>query len=187
MSSQACASEDANTNCTTISSTDMPQQFTDALSKTIPWFDNAVIVTTGGVTIFHPKKDGDKTFYLDAGEQTVSREGSDFSFHKNNSDGVDDSVHVWDRDNNGSYEYLSYTYYDGNKEPLGKVIDFQRDGQLDMKIQFKSHSRSIWFKETWHPLHEKNNNEYINIDGHFVPVKYVGGRYVTKIKGVGDK
>lgn len=158
---------------------DMPDEHKAAYLKAFPMFSKPTMFTSGQLTLMY-EPDNKETFYASASRVVFASEDNLYSISRITNTDSDDSIRLRDKEKNGSFTHLSYTYLNSDGKPMGIAIDFTRDGQIDMRIDEVNMSREIWYRGQWHILNEYDKGEYVVIDGKKVLITLANGKYVKK-------
>jgi hypothetical protein len=77
---------------------------------------------------------------------------------------------------------LSYWSLDENGKRLFKFVDFEMDGQLDMKLAADGSDQAwVWFEGSWLRL-IKEGGLYVEVNGEKIPISRQGAQWVTKLQ-----
>jgi len=87
---------------------------------------------------------------------------------------------VNDRDGDGRIDVLTYAVLDEGGERVLDVIDYEADGQADVRLNFKEAVFEIWHQERWRRVDERDGRRYIVVDGTEVPVETRDNRWIVR-------
>jgi hypothetical protein len=85
-----------------------------------------------------------------------------------------------DRDGDGRIDILTYSVVDENGEHLLDVIDYDADGQADLRLNSRDASSEIWHEDRWYPVEERDGSRGIVVDGEFLEIRNIGNRPVVQ-------
>ena len=88
-------------------------------------------------------------------------------------------VTVGDRNGDGLVDMLTYAVLDENGQAVLDVVDYEADGQADMRINFKEHYFEIWHIDRWYRTESRDGRRGIVIDGEFVELQRGENRWVV--------
>ena len=86
---------------------------------------------------------------------------------------------VGDSDGDGALDGLSYATVDKDGKVILEVIDYEADGQADMRIHFVDHYSELWHADRWYRVENREGRRGIVLDGVFVEVKRENNRLVV--------
>lgn len=86
---------------------------------------------------------------------------------------------VGDSDGDGALDGLSYATVDKDGKAILEVIDYEADGQADMRIHFVDHYSELWHADRWYRVENREGRRGIMLDGVFVEVKRENNRLVV--------
>ena len=88
-------------------------------------------------------------------------------------------VSIGDRNGDGRIDILTYAVLDENGKAVLDVVDYEADGQPDMRIDFKDHYFEIWHIDRWYRTEVRDGRRGIVIDGEFVELQRGDNRWVV--------
>lgn len=86
---------------------------------------------------------------------------------------------VGDADGDGALDGLSYAKVDKDGKAILEVIDYEADGQPDMRIHFVDHYSELWHADRWYRVENREGRRGIVLDGVFVELKREDNRLVV--------
>jgi hypothetical protein len=78
---------------------------------------------------------------------------------------------VGDADGDGRIDTLSYSVFDVRNERILEVIDYEADGQPDMRVHLREGYFEIWQVDRWFRVETRDDRPGIVINGRFVPLQ----------------
>jgi hypothetical protein len=84
-----------------------------------------------------------------------------------------------DRDGDGRIDVLEYYVVDEKGEPVMSVVDYEADGQWDMRIHYKEHYFEIWYGDRWYRVEKRGDRPGIVVAGAFVALEKSDNRWVV--------
>jgi hypothetical protein len=88
-------------------------------------------------------------------------------------------VSIGDRNGDGLVDILTYAVLDENGQVVLDVVDYEADGQPDMRINFRDHYFEIWHIERWYRTEVREGRRGIVIDGEFVELQRGENRWIV--------
>lgn len=88
-------------------------------------------------------------------------------------------VTVGDRNGDGRIDVLTYSVLDENGKAVLDVVDYEADGQADMRVNFRDHYFEIWHIDRWYRTESRDGRRGIVIDGEFVELKRGDNRWIV--------
>jgi hypothetical protein len=88
-------------------------------------------------------------------------------------------VSIGDRDGDGLVDILTYAVLDKNGEAILDVVDYEADGQPDMRVNFQDHYFELWHIDRWYRTEVRDGRRGIVIDGEFVELKRGDNRWLV--------
>ena len=88
-------------------------------------------------------------------------------------------VTVGDRNGDGLVDILTYAVLDENGQAVLDVVDYEADGQPDMRINFRDHYFEIWHIDRWYRTESRDGRRGIVVDGEFVELQRGENRWVV--------
>ena len=88
-------------------------------------------------------------------------------------------VTVGDRDGDGLVDILTYAVLDETGEIVLDVVDYEADGQPDMRVNFKEHYFELWHIDRWYRTESRDGRRGIVVDGEFVELQRGENRWVV--------
>jgi hypothetical protein len=84
---------------------------------------------------------------------------------------------VGKRDSQGRLDSLRYTVVDDAGNPQLEVIDYEMDGQADVRMHYGSPSYAeVWYADRWFRVQRNGNAHGVYVNGQFRRVRSEGGR-----------
>ena len=87
---------------------------------------------------------------------------------------------VGDRDGDGRIDMLTYTVFDQDGEQVMDVIDYEADGQADIRHHFGKGYYDIWYGDRWYATESQDGRRGIVVDGEFRVIAVVDNRPVVQ-------
>lgn len=84
-----------------------------------------------------------------------------------------------DADGDGRIDVLTYAVLDENGKAVLDVVDYEADGQPDMRLHFKDGYSEIWHAERWHRIEAREGRRGIVVDGAFVELQRRDNRFIV--------
>jgi hypothetical protein len=84
-----------------------------------------------------------------------------------------------DNDGDGTLDFITYTVVDGNGDAVLEVVDYEADGQADMRMHFKEGKWELWHADRWHVVEKRDGVSGLVLNGRFSPLRKEGNRYVA--------
>lgn len=97
-------------------------------------------------------------------------------FHRKNGTPM---VSIADRNGDGLVDILTYAVLDENGEVVLDVVDYEADGQADMRVNFKDHYFELWHIDRWYRTEVRDGRRGIVIDGEFVELQRGDNRWIV--------
>lgn len=88
-------------------------------------------------------------------------------------------VSIADRNGDGLIDVLTYAVIDESGEIVLDVVDYEADGQPDMRINFKDHYFELWHVDRWYRTEVRDGRRGIVIDGEFVELRRGDNRWLV--------
>ena len=86
---------------------------------------------------------------------------------------------IADRNGDGIIDILTYAVLDENGEIVLDVVDYEADGQPDMRVNFKDHYFELWHVDRWYRTEVRDGRRGIVIDGEFVELRRGDNRWLV--------
>lgn len=86
---------------------------------------------------------------------------------------------VADGNNDGRIDSLEYSVLGIDGETLLTVVDYEADGQSDLRISFENGYFEIWHIDRWYRAETRNGRPGIVIEGEFVELKRGDNRWIV--------
>lgn len=86
---------------------------------------------------------------------------------------------VGDSDGDGALDGLTYSKVDKNGTVLLDVIDYEADGQPDMRISFADRYTELWHADRWYRVENQEGRRGIVLNGAFVELKRENNRLIV--------
>jgi len=155
-----------------------------AMKQPFPWLENAQSAQMGPYRIYRPNEPENTDIWVVGPDPSKV-----VSINKNRVTVVVDTagVGIEDRNGDGVYEVIDYETIDSNGKVTGTVYDWDRDGVLDLKIEF-SGSQEIPPKvyvniaKQWHLLTKKDGRIWATVNDQTIEVKKDGPKYVPVLQ-----
>jgi hypothetical protein len=88
-------------------------------------------------------------------------------------------VSASDQDGDGRIDILTYGIVDEDGEHLLDVIDYEADGQADLRMNFRENYFELWHDERWHRGVVRDGVRGVVVDGEFQPVERSDKRLIV--------
>ena len=88
-------------------------------------------------------------------------------------------LNVGDADGDGALDGLSYAKVDKDGKAILEVIDYEADGQPDMRIHFVDHYSELWHADRWYRVETREARPGIVMNDVFVELTREGNRLVV--------
>jgi hypothetical protein len=85
-----------------------------------------------------------------------------------------------DQNGDGSIDILTYGVIDENGKHILDVIDYEADGQADLRLNFSEGYFEIWHNERWHRAENRDGERGIVVDGSFREIHNIDNRPVVQ-------
>ncbi|HSC14873.1 MAG TPA: hypothetical protein VLI71_07125 [Gammaproteobacteria bacterium] len=105
-----------------------------------------------------------------------SQGGSTGVYHR---DSGQPMLGTWDADGDGRLDGVQYWTMDENGKARLTVIDYEADGQLDLRMHFDEVYTEIWHIDRWHRIEKRGNQRGVMLDGEFVELERQDNRLVV--------
>jgi hypothetical protein len=86
---------------------------------------------------------------------------------------------VGDRNGDGRLDILTYGVVDEDGNAILDVVDYEADGQPDMRIHFVERYFEIWHVDRWYRTELRDGRRGIVVDGEFVELRNTDNRWVV--------
>jgi hypothetical protein len=86
---------------------------------------------------------------------------------------------VSDRDGDGRLDILAYGVVDEEGNAILDVVDYEADGQPDMRIHFMEHYFEIWHVDRWYRTEIRDGRRGIVVEDEFVELRKTDNRWVV--------
>jgi hypothetical protein len=83
---------------------------------------------------------------------------------------------VADQSGDGRLDILSYSVIGKDGKAIREVVDYDADGQANVRLHFDERRAEIWHKERWHDIEERDGRRGISVDGDFKEIESAGNR-----------
>jgi hypothetical protein len=85
-----------------------------------------------------------------------------------------------DENGDGLIDLIAYTVLDESGERnMLEVIDYEADGQADMRLNFAEGYFEIWHDERWRRTEQRDGQRGIVVDGDFIELEMVNNRWIV--------
>ncbi len=84
-----------------------------------------------------------------------------------------------DSDGDGSLDLLTYSKVDKDGKVLLDVIDYEADGQPDLRIKFAEQYAELWHVDRWYRVEKREGRRGIVLNGVFVELKRESNRFIV--------
>lgn len=88
-------------------------------------------------------------------------------------------VSISDRNGDGRIDILTYAVLDESGQAILDVVDYEADGQPDVRINFRDHHFEIWHVDRWYRAETRDGRRGIVVDGEFVELQRGENRWVV--------
>lgn len=85
-----------------------------------------------------------------------------------------------DQDGDGRIDILTYGVLDENNERVLEVIDYEADGQADVRLNFRDGFYEIWHEDRWYRSETRDGRRGIVVEGEFREVRNVDNRLTVQ-------
>ena len=102
--------------------------------------------------------------------------GSMGAFHRSSGEPL---FGAWDSDGDGRLDGVEYSTVDENGKARIHVIDYEADGQLDLRLHFDEGYNEIWHVDRWYRIEKRGDQRGVILDGEFVELEKQGNRLVV--------
>jgi len=149
------------------------------------WIKKAKICDLGFYKIAAPSDGRSNTFFIwtEKGPFLIFEDGFGLNLFSPQLQGDSSEVllTLQDRDKNGLFHKISYKTLDDKGLLSGEVVDFNMDGQPDLKLLLTGDKKAeIWLNGRWHDLGIKDGQKGVYEDKEFRPVYFEGGKWQLK-------
>jgi hypothetical protein len=86
---------------------------------------------------------------------------------------------VSDSDGDGALDGLTYSRVDEDGEIVLTVIDYEADGQPDLRLNFADRYNELWYVDRWYRLEKRGDRQGIVVDGEFAEIRRENNRFVV--------
>ena len=114
---------------------------------------------------------------VEKGRDGMSRGGGVALFHRKTGQPM---LVAGDRDGDGRIDVVEYDVLDETGEIAMSVVDYEADGQPDMRVNFKEHYFEIWSVDRWYRVEKRDGRQGIVVNGDFVELEKRGERLVPR-------
>jgi hypothetical protein len=76
-----------------------------------------------------------------------------------------------DSNGDGALDFIQYSTVDASGKPLVQVMDYDANGQADLRIQFVDGYFEIWHRDRWYRAETREGKRGIVLDGRFVELR----------------
>ncbi len=83
---------------------------------------------------------------------------------------------VADQSGDGRIDLLSYSVVGDDGQTIREIVDYDADGQANLRVHFDQGYAEIWHLDAWHRIENRNGERGIVVDGEFKPVANVDNR-----------
>ena len=102
-----------------------------------------------------------------------SQGGSTGAYHR---DSGKPMLIAWDSDGDGRLNGVEYSTMDENGNPLVTVIDYEADGQLDLRMHLADNYSEIWHVDRWYRIEKLGSRRGVMLNGEFVDLEHRDNR-----------
>ena len=88
-------------------------------------------------------------------------------------------VSIGDRNGDGLVDILTYAVLDESGQAVLDVVDYEADGQPDMRVYFRDHYFEMWHIDRWYRTEVRDGRRGIVIDGEFVELQRGDNRWLV--------
>jgi hypothetical protein len=114
---------------------------------------------------------------IEKGRAKSSEGGGVAIFHR---DAGTPMLSVGDRDGDGRIDVLTYGVVDEHGKSVLDVIDYEADGQADVRMNFREGFFEIWHMDRWYRAEERDGRRGIVVDGEFREVRGIDNRLTVQ-------
>lgn len=105
-----------------------------------------------------------------------SQGGSTGVYHR---DSGEQMFGAWDSDGDGRLDGVQYSTMDESGKTRVTVIDYEADGQLDLRMHSDEGYAEIWHVDRWYRIEKRGDQRGVMLDGEFVELERQGNRRVV--------
>ena len=87
---------------------------------------------------------------------------------------------VGDKNGDGRIDVLSYSVVGEDGQTIREVVDYDADGQANLRIHFDEGYAEIWHLDRWNRIEERNGQRGIVFDGEFKEVENIENRLLVQ-------
>jgi hypothetical protein len=85
-----------------------------------------------------------------------------------------------DQDGDGRIDILTYGVFDENGEHVLEIIDYEADGQADVKIHFGQGFYEVWHIDRWYRAENRDGIRGIIVGGDFREIRNIDNRLTVQ-------
>jgi hypothetical protein len=86
---------------------------------------------------------------------------------------------IGDTDGDGRIDVLTYSVFDASGAYIIEVVDYEADGQADMRLHLKEKFFEIWHADRWRRVEVRGEKRGIVIDGKFIELQRGKNRWLV--------
>ena len=86
---------------------------------------------------------------------------------------------VGDTNGDGALDALTYSKVDEHGERLLDVVDYEADGQPDLRINLTERYSEVWHVDRWYRIEDRYGRRGISLNGAFVELRRENNRFVV--------
>jgi hypothetical protein len=88
-------------------------------------------------------------------------------------------VSLGDRNGDGAVDILTYSVLDENGAAVLDIVDYEADGQPDMRMNFEEHYSELWHIDRWYRTELRDGRRGIVVGGEFVELRRGDDRWIV--------
>jgi hypothetical protein len=116
---------------------------------------------------------------VEKGREGISKGGGVLIAHRDSGKPL---LTAGDTDGDGRIDVLTYSVYDEGGGHVLDVIDYEADGQADMRIHFRDNFFELWHDGQWRRVEKRGEQRGILLNGKFVQLLRGNNRWIVPIQ-----
>jgi|GEM_PF-5083849 len=81
-----------------------------------------------------------------------------------------------DRNGDGRLDIITYTVLDEKDEAVLEVVDYEADGQADVRLHLQEGYLELWHRDRWYQSEKRDGRSGIVVDGEFKEIRNIDNR-----------